>query len=81
MDESEVSLRVSKQIMDEHSHSDSHSQIAEGLIEENMLEVSDSFFENVTDTPSTKRPDDKNIMTSHLVRKGKFLFVFHYIQN
>ncbi|KAK6790458.1 hypothetical protein RDI58_014258 [Solanum bulbocastanum] len=44
-----------KQTVDEHSK----SQIAEGRIEENRLEVSDSFVKNVTVSPSTRRKDDK----------------------
>lgn len=66
VDESAVSLRSNKQIVDEHSN----SQIAEGRIEENRLEVSDSFVKNVTVSPSTRRKDDKKIMTSQLERRA-----------
>lgn len=72
MDESAVSLRSNKQIVDEHSN----SQIAEGRIEENRLEVSDSFVKNVTVSPSTRRKDDKKIMTSQLERRGNVSVCF-----
>lgn len=77
VDESAVSLRSKEQIMDEHSN----SQIAEGRIVENRLAVSDSSVKNVTVMPSTKRRDDKKIMTSQLEGKGKAYVIFvHYIQ-
>lgn len=74
MDESAVSLRSNKQTVDEHSN----SQIAEGRIEENRLEVSDSFVKNVTVSPSSSRKDDKNIMTSQLDRRGNVSVCFSY---
>lgn len=77
MDESAVSLRSKEQIMDEHSN----SQIAEGRIVENRLAVSDSSVKNVTVMPSTKRRDDKKIMTTQLEGKGKvYVFLVHYIK-
>lgn len=66
VDESAVSLRSKEQIMDEHSN----SQIAEGRIVENRLAVSDSSVKNVTVMPSTKRRDDKKIMTTQLEGKA-----------
>lgn len=66
VDESAVSWRSDEQIVDELSN----SLIEEGRIEENILEVSDNFVKNVIVTASTKRREDKNIMTSQLERKA-----------
>ncbi|PHT64583.1 Protein trichome birefringence-like 16 [Capsicum annuum] len=47
-----------------------NSQIAEGKMEENRLEISDSFVGNVTVMPYNKSRDDQKIMTSQLERKA-----------
>ncbi|KAK4717397.1 hypothetical protein R3W88_015735 [Solanum pinnatisectum] len=52
-------------IMNEHSK----SQIAEGRIEENRLEISDSFVKNVTVSPSTRR----KLMNSCNFARGRWI--------